>query len=1173
MKNQRIFEVPTSNYLKISRRMRVCIILLFAVLQLSAKNSYAQSVSLSFSLYNTTIESVLDKIEEDTEFSFLILDKSIALNKSVDNISVNKESIESVLNKVLRNTEIQYRIIDRQIVLMPASAAATLAISPEQTVHTVTGTVKEVTGVTIIGATVREKGTTNGVLTDENGRFKLSVADNAVLQVSFLGYISQEIPIKNKSDIQIVLKEEQQDLDEVVIVGYGVQKKVNLTGAITNVRANELTGIPTSNLSNTLAGRAPGVTITGNSGLIGATSSIRIRGGFGEPLFVIDGIISNKEAFDVLEATEIDQMSFLKDAATASIYGSSAGNGVVLVTTKKGDVQMTKPKFDYQGSFSYSKPTKTLFSNMFTATDELIYQNRVAEFTGQKSPNGSDEFAYFENRDYNVNDWIWQNPWNTKHSLSVTGGSDKFQYYIMSGYMKEEGSYINLKNDKYSVRSNLTAKLSKAISINFNLSAYQTDGKRFYWTGSPDDSQDVYDMYRATFNATRTVPFYSYEDGTPAEEMTEYPIRPEIGSWTGWNPVDMVVGNRYVKTRKRNMNGTMTLSIDLGAVTPGLSTKVLYNYTGDDYMRKRFLTHQKNYVFQRADAANNRFLPGPLDKTKYSIFTFNTNEHLQYAMKTLWSQQFNWFLNYDRTFGKHTISAMGVFEQGVDGGEEIGARAEQPLTDIDQMFAYSDDRLNRAATGLEYQGAHLSWIGRLNYNFAQKYIAEFSFRYDGNTLFAPDKRWGFFPSVSAAWRINQESFMESTSDWLSDLKLRLSYGTTGNDLNVNNERITPFSYLAKYVTGSSYIFGSSYMQGIEPGATPNPYLTWATSTTYNVGVDISILDQRLSATVDAFYRKEKDILGPRTLALPSTYGQSLAPENYAERSWRGGELTLNWRDKAMGDRIQYSAYANIGYAKDQWDILDESAVYKTGNLKELSQVGLSKGRQTGLIAIGLIRTQEEVDELKAKGFKQYGRDPYLGGILYADTRGDGYSLGPDGKIDGNDAYNLLSDNAEPRINYGFGGEITWNGISLSMHFQGVGNYDKFVTGHDAGFYQHGGANRPYFPIWASSDVWTPENPEGKYPRVVGSSWYESGVGKSTFWKRNGAYIRLKNLNIGYSLPKTVLKHIGLTQAQLFVNGTNLFSISAINEFHDPEQAYYDSYPLMKTFTVGLNFSF
>ncbi|MDR3338724.1 MAG: TonB-dependent receptor [Candidatus Symbiothrix sp.] len=1157
------------------------LLLLIGVCQISAKNTYAQTVSLSFSLKNTTIEGVLDKIEEETEFSFLVMDKSVDLNKKVDHIQANRESINPVLDRLFKDADVAYRIIDRQIVLMPTAMEAALANVSQQAGRTVTGTVKDPSGDGIIGASVQEKGTTNGIITDLNGNFSLTVNDNAVLRIFFLGYVTLEIPVTGKSNIQVVMQEDLQNLDEVVIIGYGVQKKINLTGAISNVKTDDLTAIPTSNLSNTLAGRAPGVTIIGNSGLIGATSTIRMRGGFGEPLFVIDGVISNKEAFDALEATEVDQMSFLKDAATASVYGTSAGNGVILVTTKTGDARIAKPKFDYQGTYSVSNPTQTLFTDLFTATDELIYQNRVAEFKGQALPNGEGEFAYFENRDYNVNDYIWQNPWNMKHSLSVTGGADKFKYYIMAGYMQEEGSYLNLENEKYNVRSNLTAQLSKAISVNLNLSAYQTNGNRFYWTGSPDDSQDVYDFYRCTFNATRTLPFYSYEDGTPATEKTDYPIRPEIGSWTGWNPVDQVVGNRYIKTRKRNMNGTLSFNIDLESLTPGLSTKVLFNYTGDDYMRKKFMTEQKNYIFQRADPSGNRFLPAPLDKTKYSIFDFNTGEHLQYGMRTLWSEQFNWFLNYDRTFDKHGVSGMVVFEQATNGGEFVYAEGKEPLAYIDQMFAFSTDAENRYGDADEYVGAHLSWIGRFNYNYAQKYIAEFSFRYDGSTLFAPGKRWGFFPSVSAAWRIEQENFMESTREWMSNLKLRLSYGTTGNDLDVSNNPISPFSYLSKYIAGTSYIVGSEYLSGIKPGTVPNPNITWATSTTYNVGLDPGFLDGRLQAGFDAFYRTEENILGTRTATLPSTYGQTLAPENYAKRSWRGGEVTLSWRNKAAGGKIEYSVYANMGYAKDRWEILDESAVYKTGNLQDLSQVGYSGGRQTGLIAVGLLRTQEQIDEINAKNRElfgkdllQYGRALYLGGILYKDTRGDSYLPGADGKIDANDAYNLLSDNAVPRLNYGFGGEISWKGLTLSAHFQGVGSYDKFVSGYDAGIYQHGGSNRPYFPLWTSPDLWTPENPDGKYPRVVGSSWYESGVGRTTFWQRNGAYIRLKNLNIGYKIPKSILNLVSLTEAQVFFNGTNLFALSELTEFYmDPEQAYYDSYPLMKTFTFGLNVSF
>ena len=360
--------------------------------------------------------------------------------------------------------------------------------------------------------------------------------------------------------------------------------------------------------------------------------------------------------------------------------------------------------------------------------------------------------------------------------------------------------------------------------------------------------------------------------------------------------------------------------------------------------------------------------------------------------------------------------------------------------------------------------------------------------------------------------------------------------------------------------------------GITPGSTPTPDLTWATSRTYNGGIDFGLFNNRFTGTADGFYRKETNILGPRTLSIPSTYGQSLAPENYAARSWRGGEIQMTWRDQIKG-KIDYSAYVNLGFSRDKWDKLDETAIYKTGNLSDLSKVGMSNSRVIGYKAIGIIRTQEQVDELKAQGFKQFGRDPYLGGILYEDTRSDGYAPGPDGKIDSNDSYNLLTDNATPRINYGFGGSLSYWGFTLDLHFQGVGKYDKIAGGYDGGFYQHGGSTRPYFPIGTSSECWSPENPEGKYPRVIGSSWYESGAGRTSFWMRNGAFLRLKNVNLAYDLPQPLLQQAGISKVQIFINANNLFYISKTGEFNDPEQQYYDSYPLMRSFTFGLNFTF
>lgn len=1159
------------------RIMKVALILCFLAIQLSAASVYSQYVSLNLSMKNTTVGAVINSIKSQTGYEFSY--DADLLDKVIGTVSVDmkNEQIETILNKIFGGTDINFRVLNNRIFLKeePGKLKNLSVVNQQQSQKTVKGTVVDAANIPVIGANVFVKGTTHGTITDMDGNFTLTnVAENSTLVISYIGFLEKNVEVGNKTSFDIVLLEDSKKLEEVVIVGYGTQKKVNLTGSITAVNASELSGISTSNLSNTLAGRAPGVNITGNSGLMGSSSNIRIRGGFGEPLFVIDGIVRDKDAFDALEVNEIDQLSFLKDAATASIYGSQAGNGVVLVTTKGGTQQ--KPMFNYQGSYTFMTPTQELFSDMFTATDELIYQNRVAQYQGLATPNGEKEFEYFKDKNYNVNDYIWQTPWNQKHSVSVSGGNEKVTYYALGSYIGEEGSYKNLENDKFNLRSNVTAKITDQIKMNFNLAANQQNQQRFYWPFSDDDEQTIGDLYRCTFNWPKTYPFYLNADGSPANNVTDYPVQTPMGSWQAWNVVDQVVGDRYIKTRKREVNAILSFDIDLGKFIPGLTTKLVGNYIGNDYMRKKYLTYQHNYVWAAANSDQNRFIPAAPDPNKMNTFTFSQNqEFLSYNVHSLWSEQLNWFLNYNHSFGKHDVSGTLVWEQQANGGEKVYAKGESPLTNYDQMFVYSTDAERRWGDAWEVTNGRLSWIGRFNYTYDQKYIAEFSFRYDGNTLFPKEKRWGFFPSFSGAWRISNESFMENTSNWLDNLKIRASYGTTGNDLNVNNDPIAPFSYMNVYQSGYSYIWGDNLNLGIEPGATPNPYLTWATSATYNVGFDFGVLNNRLSGSFDAFYKTEKDILGSRIVTIPDTYGQSLAPENYAERSWRGVEFNAMWRDKAFGGQLDYSIYGNVGFSKDQWDVLDQTALYSPGgNLEEFSAIGKPLNRLSGLKTLGIVRTQEQLDELLAKGFKQYGRDPYLGGLYFEDVRGDGYSLGPDGKIDGNDVQ-LLSDNAAPRINYGFGTNLSWKGFTMDIHFQGVGLYDRMISNLGegmGGIRQYGGTVRPYYPIW-TDDVWTPENPNAKYPRVIGKSWYESGTGAQSFWIRNGAYLRLKNLNVGYNLPKSWISFLNLESAQLFVNGTNLFVLSAMTEFHDPEQDCYDSYPLMKSFTFGVDIKF
>ena len=609
------------------RIMKVTLILCFLAIQLSAASVYSQYVSLNLSMKNTTVGAVINSIKSQTGYEFSY--DADLLDKVIGTVSVDmkNEQIETILNKIFGGTDINFRVLNNRIFLKeePGKLKNLSVVNQQQSQKTVKGTVVDAANIPVIGANVFVKGTTHGTITDMDGNFTLTnVAENSTLVISYIGFLEKNVEVGNKTSFDIVLLEDSKKLEEVVIVGYGTQKKVNLTGSITAVNASELSGISTSNLSNTLAGRAPGVNITGNSGLMGSSSNIRIRGGFGEPLFVIDGIVRDKDAFDALEVNEIDQLSFLKDAATASIYGSQAGNGVVLVTTKGGTQQ--KPMFNYQGSYTFMTPTQELFSDMFTATDELIYQNRVAQYQGLATPNGEKEFEYFKDKNYNVNDYIWQTPWNQKHSVSVSGGNDKVTYYALGSYIGEEGSYKNLENDKFNLRSNVTAKITDQIKMNFNLAANQQNQQRFYWPFSDDDEQTIGDLYRCTFNWPKTYPFYLNADGSPANNVTDYPVQTPMGSWQAWNVVDQVVGDRYIKTRKREVNAILSFDIDLGKFIPGLTTKLVGNYIGNDYMRKKYLTYQHNYVWAAANSDQNRFIPAAPDPNKMNTFTFSQNQ-------------------------------------------------------------------------------------------------------------------------------------------------------------------------------------------------------------------------------------------------------------------------------------------------------------------------------------------------------------------------------------------------------------------------------------------------------------------------------------------------------------------------------------------------------------------
>lgn len=1143
--------------------MRVGTLQLFFSLMLVvssfANDSRAQSILKKTALIegkNQTVETLLELIGQAYGVNFIYSPELIQAEQT-GRISSNEHTLSSALKELLTPLHISYEVYGKKNIVLN-KADQPKDVQPMQTV--IRGRVLDAKGSPLAGVSIREKGTENGATTGENGSFSITVADvNAILVFSYVGYFAKEIPAQS-DNLTVVLEEDQTNLDEVVVVGYGTQKRVNLTGAITSVKTENIGNIPAANLSNTLAGRIPGATVVSASGLAGASSSIRIRGSFEEPLYVINGVIKGKADFDALDVNEVESINFLKDAASAAVYGSKAGNGVILLTTKQGIEQ--KPSFEYKGSYSFSNPTRPIHD--FSATQEIEFLNQMAVSLGQPKPYGQEIYDYFKDKSYRINDYIWQTPTVQQHNLGVRGGSQALLYNLSLGTHNEDGSYKNLNFDRYNFRSDVIANVSKNFQINVNLSGNQRNYHRWYWPYDGAEDFEIADFYRATFNWSRLYPFYVDADGNPSTSTDDFPVVPGA-----WHPVELMVNSGgYRDIKYRNLDGILRFDLNLSDYVDGLSTSLQGHYNAYDRNMKSFVVHNRSYIFQPASTTN-RFIPGPIDPTKVNIHNLSaTYPNIAEETGFYNSYQLNWYLRYDKSFGLHDISALAVYEQAKDNGKYLNGRADDLLTtSIDQIYNASSDNTKRWFEGYEAQTARESYIGRLNYTFNNKYIAEFSFRYDGNYKFAPGHQWGFFPSGSAAWRLSEERFLQDVA-WLNELKIRGSYGTTGNDNYPNGDPLPGFQWSQTYVKNTGFIFGNTLLDGIAPGPMPNPLITWSTSAMWNVGTDFGLLNNRLTGALDYFEREQRNILGARLASTPSTLGATLPDVNYAKRSWKGFEFNADWNDK-VGE-FNYTVYGNLGYAVDQWDIYDEAQAFIDGTYEGnwRSRIGKPENRVSGLISKGIIRTQEQLDALP-DGFTQFGREPKLGYLLFEDIRGANYSEGSDGKIDENDV-TYLSDNGAPRINYGIGFRLQWKGLAINAHFQGVGAYDRMVsTMNGGGVFQ---VDRPYFDVWAS-DYWTPENPNATYPRVTGEfNVADVGGAASTFWLRNGAYFRLKNVDLGYSLPQQWFSRLGVQRVQFFVNATNLFAISGMTE-HDPEQETLDSYPLMRTFTGGLNINF
>ncbi|MFT3701243.1 MAG: TonB-dependent receptor [Agriterribacter sp.] len=979
-------------------------------------------------------------------------------------------------------------------------------------------------------ATIRVKGKNKTSQTDNNGEYVINgLEETDVLIISFVGYQSQEVAVKGKSEIRIVLKTATTSLDSAVVIGYGNKAKRLFTGSVTTVKATEIENIPASNLSNLLAGRLSGVYVSQATGTPGVSSTVRVRStaswNANDPLYVIDGVVRNKTAFDALDPNEIDEVSVLKDAGSAAIYGVRSTNGVIIATTKKGSAQ--KAVINYNGAISFDKPTR--INKLMDVNDAIKVFNEAYPVDMTSLRFGDDEVAYFKQHGaYNWLDEVYRDPLTNRHALSISGGTDRIKYYIGGSYYNETGFLEQLKYNKYNLRGNIEAKVSRDITVSLGLgNMYDTRQRyNFSYDGGSDDLGSLW--YKLLYFNWNTPP---YIDGKP--------VNP---GWLG-NSIEMIKNGGYSRTNAQRMDALMTVNYNVHAV-PGLSARVSFSKNLTTNYTKEFAKRTQLYNF-KTTGSSGKIMSDTLIGT--SVSQDPGREYLSNYWDKNNEQQLNLQVSYVKAIKGHHINATVVYEQYTQKSNNLySVGYDFPIMVTDQFFATSDNALDRYTGGDEAQTARLSYIGRIDYDFKHKYILTASLRRDGSTLFAPDKRWGWFPSVSGGWIISDESFFHSKV--IDFMKLRASFGMTGSDA------VGGWQWQERYVTAGGFYFGNAQVKGIQYGGIVNPNLTWEKSKSYNFGANINFLE-KFSFSADYWLRRTYDILGTRILSVPVSFGGSMPSENYGKVNSKGYELELVYNTN-FGRSFHFMAKGNFSWATNKV-IAQDIAI--TTRAKD-NPIGKPLGTMGGYEAAGILRTQADIDKLPS-GYTIIGFEPELGRLNYKDISGpDG---NPDGKIDGYDT-KILYNYSTPPISYGLVLRGEWKGLSLELFFQGLAGHKKYYSdgyGRKALI----GTLLPH-AIW--NDHWTPENPNAKMP-MMRPDWMNFDNVASSFWLYDASFIRLKNMQLGYAFPSKFMKRSGLRDLRIIASATNLFFISKFN-FYDPEVSSAMSYPNMKTFTFGLN---
>ncbi|WP_418892616.1 TonB-dependent receptor [Limibacterium fermenti] len=1084
-------------------RMRISILGVFTFFAFSlAANS--QNAKVDIRINNQTIQQVLTEIEKQTGYLFVYDKNEVDLNKRVT-LRAKNESVKEVLNDLFAQTDIVSAIEGRNIVLMKKDRSSSTSTVQQQNRKTVTGQVLDGNNQPVIGANIIEEGApSNGTITDIDGYFSLQVAEDAILKISYIGYLSQDIPVSEKNNVSVILQEDTKILDEIVVVGYGTRQRRSITGAIDQVNSDVFENRPVANAVQALQGASANLIIQQrNMNPNDNTMSINIRGvstmGNNDPLIVIDGLISRSETLNNLNPNDIENISVLKDAGSAAIYGSRSANGVILVTTKKG-AKSDKPIVTFSGMLGYENPD--ILYQPVKGWENAMYRNQANMNSGGSpayTPAQIRDLYEHQSEEYWYLDKIMQKGLQQNYNLNVSGGTGNSTYMVSAGYLNQESNFVgNFGIERYNFRSNLSTEYGR---FKFSsIMAYNRKNERTVAGGTGN----------VIINSSRIPPYYYYQ----FEENGKWLVNEAIGDD---NTMAYLKDGGYEKKDEDNFIGSLNLEVKL---IEGLTAKGLVG-----------LDLTQHHRFRR-DKRVPLYASGSQETTELYIHPNRMTEDYNSKRHTL-STQF--LLDFNRTFNSaHNVSGLlGVSNESYT---FKASRIAWERTDEDLGLPTTDEAIqnkdNKNTNGDTDQTSITSLFGRAGYNYRDKYYGEVSFRYDGSSKFDKNHRWGFFPSFSGGWRLSEESFMQAYKEKAGDLKLRASYGILGNQ-NVDN-----YSYLTSYeLDPNSYVFNNISLPGVKYKY-GNPLLTWEKAANFNIGLDGTFLNNNLFIALDYFNKTTWDIL--LAPVVSSVFGGSQATENAGRMRNRGWELTANY--KLNSGEFRHNFNLNISDSKNKVvDFGGKEDIHSNDELYKLIREGEALGSYYGLKTDGLFQSYEEI----ANSAVPIGVVAQPGDVKYLDQNNDDI-------IDDKDR--VVLGNAFPRYTFGFTYDVAWKDFDLRIFLQGTGKREMFVRGE---LIEPFHSNYSYAIYQHQLDFWTPTNPDARWPRLVAPStpsstnnWKQKG---SDIYLLSGAYLRVKNIQLGYTLPKHVTKRFGVEKLRLNVNAQNPLTFSK-NSFIDPESS-------------------